>query len=74
MEVCIACMHGKPIMLELREGVVFLDNEPQPIKNLSEEELTAFSEAVRAVPSGADPRLCSSAQRQARRLYRQSAG
>lgn len=43
MEVCIACMHGKPIMLELREGVVFLDNEPQPIKNLSEEELTAFS-------------------------------
>lgn len=61
MEVCIACMHGKPIMLELREGVVFLDNEPQPIKNLSEEELTAFSEAVRRCPPARTPamQLCS---------------
>ena len=39
MEVCIANMHGKAVMLELREGVVFLDNEPQPIKNVTEEEL-----------------------------------
>ena len=51
MEVCIANMHGKAVMLELREGVVFLDNEPQPIKNVTEEELAAFSEAVRAIPT-----------------------
>ena len=55
MEVCIAYMHGKAVMLELREGVVFLDNEPQPIKNVTEEELTAFSEAVRAIPYSTDP-------------------
>lgn len=55
MKVCIATMHGKPVMLELREGVVFLDNEPQPIKNLGEEELAALDEALRAVPEGADP-------------------
>lgn len=55
MEVCIAVMHGKPVMLKLLEGVVYLDNEPQPIKNLGEEELAAFSQAVRAVPHGADP-------------------
>lgn len=61
MEVCIANMHGKAVMLELREGVVFLDNEPQPIKNVTEEELAAFSEAVRAIPYSTDPatRLCS---------------
>lgn len=55
MEVCIANMHGKAVMLELREGVVFLDNEPQPIKNVTEEELAAFSEAVRAIPYSTDP-------------------
>lgn len=55
MEVCIAVMHGKPVMLKLLNGVVYLDNEPQPIKNLGEEELAAFSEAVRAIPGGADP-------------------
>ena len=55
MEVCIAYMRGKAVMLELRDGVVFLDNEPQPVKNVTEEELTAFSEAVRAIPYSADP-------------------
>lgn len=55
MEVCTAVMHGKPVMLKLLEGVVYLDNEPQPIKNLSEAELTAFSEALGATPHGADP-------------------
>lgn len=55
MEVCIAYMHGKPIMLELRDGVAYLDNEPQPIKNLGEDELAAFSESIRAIPYSADP-------------------
>lgn len=55
MEVCIGYMHGKAVMLELRDGVVFLDNEPQPVKNVTEEELTAFSEAVRAIPYSTDP-------------------
>lgn len=55
MEVCIAVMHGKPVMLKLLDGVVYLDNEPQPIKNLGEEELAAFSDAIRATPPSADP-------------------
>ena len=28
MQVCIAIMHGKPVMLELREGVPYINDEP----------------------------------------------
>lgn len=54
MEVCIAYMHGKPVMLELREGIAYLDAEPQPIKYLSEEQLQEFSDSIRAIPYTAD--------------------
>ena len=30
MQVCIAIMHGKPVMLELREGVPYINDEPSP--------------------------------------------
>lgn len=55
MEVCIAYLHGKPVMLELRDGIVYLNNDPQPIKYVSEEELRAFSAAVQAIPYSTDP-------------------
>ena len=55
MEVCIAYLHGKPVMLELRDGIVYLNNEPQPIKYVSEEELRAFSAAVQAIPYSTAP-------------------
>ena len=55
MEVCIAYLHGKPVMLELRDGIVYLNNEPQPIKYVSEEELRAFRAAVQAIPYSTDP-------------------
>ena len=55
MEVCIAYVRGKPVMLALREGIVHLDGEPQPIKNLSVEQLQDFSEAIRAIPYSPDP-------------------
>ena len=35
MQVCIAIMHGNPVMLELREGVPYINDEPQPIKHLT---------------------------------------
>ena len=55
MEVCIAYMHGKPMMLALREGVTYLNDEPQPIKYLTEEQLQEFSDSIRAIPYSADP-------------------
>ena len=55
MEVCIAYLRGKPIMLELRDGIAYLDNEPQPIKYLDEEKLQEFSDSIQAIPYSADP-------------------
>lgn len=54
MEVCIAYMRGKPVMLALRDGVVYIDEEPQPIKGLTEEELTDFSTAIGHIPYSTD--------------------
>jgi len=54
MEVCIAYLHGKPVMLELRDGIAYLNNEAQPIKYLSEERLQEFSDSIRAIPYTAD--------------------
>ena len=51
MQVCIAIMHGNPVMLELREGVPYINDEPQPIKHLTEDDLVAFHEAVSAIPA-----------------------
>ena len=55
MQVCIAIMHGNPVMLELREGVPYITDEPQPIKHLTEDDLVAFHEAVSAIPDDGDP-------------------
>ena len=55
MQVCIAIMHGNPVMLELREGVPYINDEPQPIKHLTEDDLVAFHEAVSAIPDDGDP-------------------
>ncbi len=55
MEVCLAHLHGEPVMLKVENGMVYLDEELQPIKNLSEEELTTFTEGIHAVPYSTDP-------------------
>lgn len=54
MKVCIAYMHGKPVMLELRDGVAYIDDEAQPIKNLDPETLQNFSASISAIPYSAD--------------------
>ena len=50
MEVCIAHMHGKDIILELRENIAYLDGEPLPVKYLTAEKLEAFNAAIQALP------------------------
>ena len=54
MKVCIAYMHGKPVMLELRDGVAYIDDEAQPIKNLDPETLQEFGASISAIPYSAD--------------------
>lgn len=55
MEACLGVIHGKPVMLELRDGAVYINGEPQPIKNLSEDELRQFNDEVAALPKSDDP-------------------
>jgi hypothetical protein len=50
MEVCIATMHGRDIMLSLQNGLVLLDGEVMPIKHITEEELEKFHSEVEAIP------------------------
>ncbi|MDR2055712.1 MAG: hypothetical protein LBQ10_07590 [Desulfovibrio sp.] len=50
MEVCIATMHGRDIMLSLRNGLVLLDGEAMPVKHVTEEELARFRAEVEAIP------------------------
>lgn len=55
MEVCIAIVHGNPVILSLREGIVYLDDEPQPIKNLDEAEISTFAKSIQSIPYSIDP-------------------
>lgn len=50
MEVCLAKIHDKPVMLELRDGRVYIDGEPEPIKNITEEDLRAYQSELDGVP------------------------
>lgn len=50
MEVCIGKVNNKPVMLEVRNGIVYIDGEAQPIKNLTEENLRAFQADLDSIP------------------------
>ena len=54
MQVCIAIMHGNPVLLELRDGIPHINGEAQPIKQLTEEKLAAFQQELDAIPQGDD--------------------
>lgn len=55
MEVCIAHIRGKPVMLALRQGLVTIDAEVQPIKGVTEEHLADFAHQISAIPYAPDP-------------------
>ena len=50
MEVCIGEVRGKPVMLEVRDGVVSINGVAEPIKNLTEDDLKQFQESLDALP------------------------
>lgn len=54
MQVCIAIMHGKPVLLELRDGIPHINGEAQPIKQLTEETLQNFQRELDAIHKGED--------------------
>lgn len=50
MEVCIAYMREQAVMLSLRDDILFLNGEAQPIKGISKEDLQEFSDTINAIP------------------------
>lgn len=50
MQVCLAKIHDKPVMLELRDGVAYIDGQAEPIKDLYEEDLQRFQSELDSVP------------------------
>ncbi len=54
MEVCIAYMRGAPVMLRIEDGLVYIDDEQQPIVGLSIEDLENFSKSIASIPFGPD--------------------
>ncbi len=54
MEVCIAYMRGKPVMMKIHEDIVYIDGEEQPILGLTKADLEEFSKAIAAIPYSTD--------------------
>ena len=66
MAVNIGYIHGEPQILEVRGGLVFINDTPQPIKYLSEEQVEEFRLALEALPPDDQPG--ASALRAAKRI------
>ena len=54
MEVCIAKIHDRPVMLSLDNGIVELDGQTEPIKGLTEEDLQTFQAELDGIPKSDD--------------------
>ncbi len=54
MEVCIAYMREKPVMLRLEENIAYIDNEAQAMKGLTKDMLQDFSASIAAIPYTSD--------------------
>lgn len=55
MQVTLAEINGKPYILELTDGIAYINNEPEVIKNLTEAELQAFQTELDGLPRSDDP-------------------
>lgn len=54
MQVILAEIHDKPCILELKDGIVYLNGEPEAIKNLTDADLEAFQKELDSLPASAD--------------------
>ena len=55
MEVCIARIKDRDIMLKLEDRLVYIDGQIEHIRGLTPEVLQAFIEELAAVPVADDP-------------------
>lgn len=54
MQACIGELHGKPVWLELKDNIVSINGEAQPIKNLTEEDLENYNQELANLQNLAD--------------------
>ena len=69
MEVILAKVHGKPVKLTIDKGIVLIDGEPQPIKNLTNEDLQKFQKNLDSLPSTDDPEAAEALQNSLRAAF-----
>lgn len=55
MEICLGKLHGKPVILELRDGIVYINGEAEPIKGLTIEDLEKFNAEMASLKETDDP-------------------
>ncbi len=54
MEVCIAYMRDKPVVLRLEDDVVYIDGEALPMKGVDKAMLEDFAASIAAIPYSSD--------------------
>lgn len=69
MEICLGKIHGKPVMLELKDGVAYINGDPQPIKNLTEKDLQLFNEEMAALKKTDDPEAAEALENSVRAAF-----
>lgn len=55
MRACLGEIHGKPVILEVKDGGVWLNGQLEPIKNISEKDVRKFNAEIEALPKSDDP-------------------
>lgn len=55
MELCLASFDDQDIILELRDELVYINGQLQPIKHVTEDELVTLDNVIKAIPVCDDP-------------------
>ena len=55
MSVNIGNLDGAPQILEVRNGLLLINGDPQPIKYLTEDQVRDFARELEAIPDDGDP-------------------
>lgn len=69
MEVILANVRGKPVKLSIDEGVVSIGGVPQPIKNITNEDLQKFQKNLDSLPPTDDPEAAEALQNSLRAAF-----
>ncbi len=69
MEITLAKLRGKPVKLSLEDGLVLIDGESQPIKNLTIDDLRKFQQNIDNLPPTDDPIAAEALQNSLRAAF-----